>query len=398
MDITITPKRLSGSVKAVASKSYAHRILIAAALCDSPTKINIDTTSEDIEATKTCIKALGVKIEEGPGFITVIPKKKGNIIKSCVLDCNESGSTARFLLPVAAVLCESFSMTGKGRLPERPFTPLISQMTEKGVNISSDTLPLSSQGVMSGGTFKMPGDVSSQYISGLLFALGLCTCESKIILTSPLESAAYVDMTIDVLLKFGVKIKKTEFGFEIQPSKFKSPGEITVEGDWSNAAFWVVLGKICPDVKVTGLNYDSIQGDKKILDVLCDDIIDASQIPDLVPILCVNACIKNSKTVIKNAHRLRLKESDRLRAITNCLSSLGADIKELPDGLIIKGKGKLSGGICDGFNDHRIVMSAAIASALSENPVTIKGTEAVNKSYPTFFEDFKSLGGCFKTE
>ncbi len=396
MNVTIQPRKLSGTVNAIASKSYAHRIITAAALADKPTKIYLNTTSEDIEATKSCIKQLGAVIEEGDGYIIVSPIKTDNV--KPVLDCNESGSTARFLLPVASVLCNEFTMTGKGRLPERPFTPLIEQMRKKGVLISSDTIPLTAKGRLSGGAYEIAGNISSQYITGLMLALPLCKADSTITLTSELESAAYIDITLSVLEQFGIKIEKTNTGYKIPSCKYISPGEITVEGDWSNAAFWVVADEICNNINLLGMNYESIQGDMQILNVLKNDVIDAKEIPDLVPILTVCACAKKSKTIIKNAQRLRLKESDRLKAITESLNALGADITEMPDGLEINGKGELSGGICDGFNDHRIVMSAAIASVICKNPVTITGAEAVNKSYPAFFDDFKALSASFIIE
>ncbi|MBQ3038156.1 MAG: 3-phosphoshikimate 1-carboxyvinyltransferase [Clostridia bacterium] len=392
MDITITPKKLSGKVCAVASKSFAHRIIIAAALSDKPTKIYLNTTSEDIEATLDCMEKLGAKVQKSDGYILITPIKE---TITPVLDCNESGSTARFLLPVSAVLCDSFEMIGKGRLPERPFTPLINEMRKKGVEISNDLLPFKVTHRLCGGEYQIAGNVSSQYITGLMLALPLCSESSKIILTSPLESKAYVDITIEVLGLFGINIEETENGYRIEPQKFISPGEIKVEGDWSNSAFWIVANKLCGNISVDGVNYQSTQGDMKILEILDDDVIDAKEIPDLVPILAVCACAKKGKTLITNAERLRIKESDRLNAVTTVLNALGADIRELPDGLEINGTGELHGGECDGFGDHRIVMSAAIASVICKSKVTIHGAEAVNKSYPTFFEDFKRLNGDF---
>lgn len=390
MKVRITPKKLCGRVGAIASKSFAHRIMIAAALADRPTKINLNTTSEDIEATKRCLLSMGAKIEEGEGFIIISPV---TYAKDIVLDCNESGSTARFLLPVAATVCESFKMCGRGRLPERPMTPLISQMRLHNVKIDSDNIPLEVVGKMSGGKFLIPGDISSQYITGLLFALPNCFEKSEIVLTSSLQSAAYVDITIGVLEQFGIKVEKTENSFIVEPQKFVSPGEITVEGDWSNSAFWVVANEICGKVFVDGLNYESLQGDMNILKAKDKTRIDASEIPDLVPILAVLACVRKGKTVIYNAERLRIKESDRLQTVRKSLCALGADIEETADGLIINGTGSLDGGECESFNDHRIAMSCAIASCLCKNDVIIKDAQAVNKSYPKFFEDFVKLGG-----
>ena len=390
MKVTITPAKLCGKIDAIASKSFAHRIMIASALADKPTKINLNTTSEDIESTKKCLLSMGTKIEEGEGFITISPV---TYAKNAVLDCNESGSTARFLLPVAATICDSFKMRGSGRLPERPMTPLISQMRLHGVEINSDKIPLEAIGKLNGGKFEIPGDISSQYITGLLLALPNCTEKSEIVLTSPLQSRAYVDITIGVLKQFGIEVLKTENSFIIKPQKFISPDGITVEGDWSNSAFWIVANEICGNVLVDGLNYDSLQGDMNILISKDETRIDASEIPDLVPILAVLACARKGKTIIYNAERLRIKESDRLETVRKSLSSLGADIEETKDGLIINGTGSLKGGECESFNDHRIAMSCAIASCICENKVIIKDAQAVNKSYPKFFEDFESLGG-----
>ncbi len=391
MKVTIKPKKLSGTVAAIASKSYAHRIMIAAALADKPTKIYLNTTSKDIEATKQCLAAMGAKIDEGEGFMTISPISKS---ADCpTLDCVESGSTARFLLPVAATVCDKFKMVGEGRLPERPMTPLVSQMRKNGCVISSDSMPCFVQGKISGGIYEIPGNISSQYITGLLFALANCREESKIALTSPLQSAAYVDITIDVLKKFGVTVEKCKNSFLIKPQKFISPDEITVEGDWSNAAFWIIADEISESVNVSGLNYESLQGDMNILTVKGATKIDASEIPDLVPILAVLACGRKGKTVIYNAERLKIKESDRLSTVCESLSGLGAEIEKTDDGLIINGTGTLIGGECDSFNDHRIAMSCAIASCICQNEVVIKDAQAVNKSYPNFFEDFVSLGG-----
>lgn len=390
MDITVTPGTFCGNVEAISSKSFAHRIIMAAALSNKPTKINLNTYSEDINATLNCITALGATVNKYDEYIEVFPinfDKKSDV----VLDCGESGSTARFILPIASVICDNFEILGHGRLPERPFSPLVSQMCQHGVYTSSENLPMKVSGKLYGGRYEIAGNISSQYITGLMLALPLCDTESEIVLTSPLESGAYVDITIEVLSNFGIKIIKTPNGFRVMPGKYISCGEMTVEGDWSNAAFWIAADKICKNVNVFGLNEHSLQGDKAIMTVAGADVIDAKEIPDLVPILSVLACAKKGTTRIINAERLRLKESDRLKAVSESLSALGADICETADGLIINGNGKLRGGVCDGFGDHRIVMSAAIASCICDECVTIKGAQAVNKSYPTFFEDFNRL-------
>ena len=391
MDITINPCKLKGRINAVSSKSFAHRIILASALSDSPTNIELNTLSEDIEATVSCITALGAKVKKINGGISVIPADRTKPPKNPVLDCRESGSAARFIIPAAAGFCPEFTVTGKGRLPERPFSALISQLRKNGVCADSDKLPIHFSGQLKAGEYKLPGNISSQYITGLMLALPQCDDNSKITLTSPLESSGYVDITAEVLSGFGISVKKTAGGFFVPAAEFVSPGNTAVEGDWSNAAFWLAADMLCGGVFVDGLNYNSVQGDMAFLDSAGRDIIDAREIPDLVPILSVIACAKNGTTRIVNAKRLRLKESDRIKTVCAALSSLGADISETDDGIIINGYGRLRGGECSGFNDHRIVMSCAIASLICDNSVTIHGAQAVNKSYPAFFDDFERL-------
>lgn len=391
MNIKIIPNKLCGSVDAVTSKSDAHRKLIAAALADRSTHVIMKNFSDDINATISCIRSLGGKIEKKEDGVTVYPITE--LSEHGKLDFGESGSTARFLIPVAAAFYENNRFIGHGRLPNRPFNELTDVLEKNGVSVKGSGLPEGINGKLKSGEFILPGNVSSQYISGLLFALPLLNGESKIVLTSPLKSAAYVDMTLDVLSDFGINVDFDGSVYTIMPHKYISPGEILAEGDWSNAAFWICAGKLCDDVTVKNLSETSRQGDKAIMNLLESDEIDADQIPDLIPILAVLAAGRNGKTRIYNASRLRIKESDRLMAMTQCINSLGGNAEETEDGMIIHGTGTLKGGTVNGFGDHRIVMSAAIASVLCKEQVEIIGAEAVNKSYPTFFEDFKKLGG-----
>ncbi len=393
MKVIITPSQLSGTVSAVSSKSDAHRKIIAAALADKPTKININNFSDDIDATLDCIENLGGSIKKDETGVLITPISVNQ--EGCVLNFRESGSTARFLLPVAAAICEKGSFSGSGRLPERPFEELTTQLRLHGVTASSDKLPMATSGLLKSGEYRISGSISSQYLTGLLFALPLLSKESRIVLTSPLNSSAYVDMTLDTLSQFGVKIDIKDNIYTIKPQRYISPGEITAEGDWSGAAFWAVADKICGGVKIDGMNTNSRQGDKQIISLLDETDIDASQIPDLVPILSVLAASRKGKTVIHGAARLRLKESDRLLAMTECINKLGGDAKETEDGMIINGTGSLRGGKVNGFGDHRIVMSAAIASCICKDKVEITDAQSVKKSYPSFFEDFKRLGGVF---
>lgn len=416
MDIKIKPQILSGEVSAIASKADGHRILIAAALADRPTEIKIDTWSEDLDATLQVLSRMGMdSCWRKDHLLTVYPIEEMPCTRT--LDCGNSGSTLRFLFPLAAALgCNGYTYTGSQRLGERPMEPLIKAMRRHGVLISGEKLPLRVSGQLHGGIYELPGDVSSQYISGLLFALPLLIADSRLILTSAPESDAYIEMTMDTLAKFGVKIKRNGCLFEIKGrQKYVSPGKISVEKDWSNTAFWLAAGALGKEITVEGIDLDSLQSDRAILSLIekmqgkttdtplkgitvgkkeLNGIrIDASQIPDLVPILAVLACGAQGITVIYNAKRLRLKESDRLKAITDNLSALGADIKETEDGLEIRGGKPLRGGVVQGYNDHRIVMACAVASLLAKGNITIVGAEAVNKSYPGFFADFEALGG-----
>lgn len=398
MKVIMHPGTLSGEINAVSSKSVAHRLFLCAALADVPTVINLTNVNKDITATMDCIKALGGEIVKKRKTYTVTPIS-ANVKKSRIYNCGESGSTLRFLFPIVCALGAGGTFIGEGRLPERPMKDLTEIIT--GCQISGDSLPITVNGKMLSGEYKIKGNVSSQYITGLLFALPLLDGDSKIILTSNLESASYVDMTIDALNQFGIKVEKTDYGFFVKGNQqYVSPGELTVEGDWSNAAFFITAQAIGNDVKVENLNYKSVQGDRKITQILLamrDDVteIDVSDIPDLVPILSVAAAYTKGKTFIKNAARLRLKESDRLTAVAVNLSKMGAEIEEMPDGLIIHGKGYLKGAEVDSFNDHRIVMSMAIAATKADGDVIINGAQAAEKSYPTFFEDLKKLGGKF---
>jgi len=391
MDIKIIPKKLSGTVDIVSSKSYAHRQIIGAMLSDKESVIKINGFSDDIMRTLSCAQSLGGSFTVEGNHVTVTPVKFGT--ENVVLDCGESGTTARIMLPVCAGVAKRATLSGRGRLPERPFSEMVRVLKEHGTSVSSETLPITVGGGLKGGRYEIEGNISSQYITGLMFALPLADCDSEIILKTPLASAAYVDMTIDVLKSFGIKITKTDKGFYVPSGKYKTPGEMVAEGDWSNAAFWIVAKYLGNSIQTEGLNYSSIQGDMAITELENKTIIDVGEIPDLFPILSVLAAGRCGETVLCNASRLRIKESDRIEATDCMLRALGCKTKQESDSLTIYGTGRLCGGTVDGFNDHRIVMSASIAATICENPVIIKGAEAVNKSYPTFFEDYKNTGG-----
>ena len=412
MNVRITPQPLMGSVRAISSKSDAHRCLIAAALCNAPTQVRLSDTNEDIEATRACLEALGAHIHRQPwGFdVTPIEKTSG----APLLDCGESGSTLRFLLPLAAALGESITFTGHGRLPQRPLSPLTEQMQKNGCTLSAPTLPFTLTGRLTPGVYTLAGDVSSQFVSGLLFALPLLERESRIQLLSTLESRPYVEMTIQTLARFGIAIQTCENAFTVPGGQvYRSPSNMQVEGDWSSAAFFLCAGALGETVSAQGLSLDSLQADKALSDILTRfgatvtagetrvqvspaslhaAEVDVSQCPDLFPLCAVLAAVAQGESRLTGAKRLRLKESDRIRSVVLMLRALGADVQEQENGLTVRG-GALKGGVVDSTGDHRIAMAAAIASIRCAQPVTVLGAECCAKSYPTFFEDFTALGG-----
>lgn len=415
MNRIVYPGCLRGSVSAIPSKSAAHRALICAALARGESLIENCGDSDDISATVSCLQAMGADITKtSKGFrvmgIETLPSK-------AELCCRESGSTLRFLLPVCAALGLDCTFTGKGRLPFRPLDSITELLTENGAALShplDQWLPLTVSGKLEGEHFSIDGSVSSQYLTGLLLAAPLMGHDVKISLTSPLQSKPYVDLTLSILRQFGITVKETENGYQIPGGQQFHPAVVLVEGDYSNAAVFLCAGALNGAVTVTGLAADSVQGDRKITSLLCrmgglvqtekDRVtvlraplraieIDAADIPDLVPILAVTAALSKGTTTIFHAERLIYKESNRLLATCQMLSALGADCTLSPDGLQIRGKETLSGGCVSGYRDHRMVMAASAAALQCKDPVIILGTEAVEKSYPHFFEDFKRLGG-----
>jgi 3-phosphoshikimate 1-carboxyvinyltransferase len=375
MNIEIIPGKLKGSIKSIQSKSDAHRTLICAALSHCAQQIVLDMPSEDIKATMNAVHILD---------------------SSKIADCGESGTTLRLLLPVAAALGLEIKFTGRGRLPQRPMEPMLSLLREHGCEITGKNLPLKIKGTLKSGEYKLPGDVSSQYVSGLLLALPLLNGNSKITLTTPLESSGYVDMTINTMHKFDVKVTPTSDGWTINGKQtYKAPDYISIEGDWSNSAFWFVANALGSQIHVTGLNENTYQKDRRIKEILSGSLrnIDVKDIPDLVPALAVAACGLKGRVVLENCGRLRLKESNRIKSVCKMINDLGGKAEEENDNIIVYGEGLLNGGIVDSTNDHRIAMAAAIAATICKNNVTIKEAEAINKSYPNFFKDYNSLGG-----
>ena len=397
----IIPAKLQGRIAAIPSKSEAHRSLICAALSDEPTTLYMGPGSEDIEATIRCLNAFGASIRREGETLLVEPIRE--IPNRCEADCGESGSTLRFLLPVAGALGIDASFRMHGRLPERPIFPLDRELCMGGCELARpERSILRITGKLRPGAYELPGNVSSQYISGMLFALTLLNGESTLAVTGKTESAGYIEMTLQSMAAFGAQPRNTGSGFAVPGiGRYSSPGSARIGGDWSNAAFWLCMDAIdgC-SVQVTGLNPDSAQGDKRIMDEVeklrsakDSTVIDAADIPDLIPTLAACACARRQNAEVIRAGRLRIKESDRLLAIARTLNALGGCITETENGLIIDGSHPLRGGEVDSFGDHRIAMMAAVASAGCKQEVIIRGAEAVNKSYPGFWADFVSLGG-----
>ena len=407
----VSCNNVTGELSAISSKSVAHRLLIGAAFCDKKTQIRCNNLNNDILATAKCLRAIGAEIEYENGVFAIAPIKQK---VSEFLECNESGTTMRLLLPIVSALGGSWRFVMRGRLAGRPISPLKEELEAHGIKfeyLSADELLVN--GKLEYGEYSIRGDVSSQFISGLLFALSLLEGESRLTVTGQIESAPYIQMTLDVLLSLGADISREGNVFTIRGKQLISPDTICVEGDWSNAAFPLCAAAIGGTVTLNNINPASSQGDIEILDILKEFgatvsvngnsvtvskkellgiKIDATNIPDLVPVLAVVASVANGETHIFGASRLRIKESDRLQTTYNMLQALGADIKLTNDGFIINGKEKLSGGVVSSYNDHRIAMSAAVASALCQNSVTVEGAEAVEKSYPDFWQDFKKIG------
>lgn len=420
MNVKIKPNEIKGKMKSIPSKSLLHRAIILSGIAKDREIIleQVNTISEDIEATLTCIEKLGAKTKVEGDSIRIT--SLGNIKKSKVeLHCKESGTTLRLLLPLVSTFSKEATVDCSEGLRKRPIRELIETLEESGLYFKEKGFPINISGNVTTDFFKISGDISSQYVSGLLLLSSLLDQRSSIYLTTKLESRAYVNITIKVLRDFGIIVNELEEGvFEIYGGRDKilPPKEYQIEGDWSNAAFFLVGGCLGDSIKMSGLNLESSQGDKKIVQILkeagailtcSDDFIssnrshlnsfevDFSETPDLFPILSVVAALSKGQSILKGGERLKLKESNRIESTFQMLKSLGADVKKREDGLIIQGKEILDGGIVNSFNDHRIVMSVTMASIRCKEPVSIVNAGAVKKSYPNFFEDFKKVGGIF---
>ncbi len=412
--ITLIPKKLTGDITIISSKSLSHRYVLAASLAKGVSTIDNVLSSDDLVATKQAMVSLGAKIDGN--------KITGSKLKKVhdVIDAFESGSTLRFLIPVAMLLNEKITFVGKGLLPVRTQEIYQNMFKDNYVfNHPKDQwLPLEVQGPLQSGIYHMPGNVSSQFVTGLLYALPLVDGDSKVVITSPLESKGYVDLTLDVLKQFGIKIKYENNTFMIPGNQVYQPIKTHVEGDFSGAAFFVVAGIIGSRLELKGLRKDSLQGDRAIIDIVRQMggvihdtkdgyevipsqtkgiTIDVGQIPDLGPILMVLGALSSGVTTITNASRLRIKESDRLDAMIQNLTKLGVKLEVHDDTVKIHGVPNFNQeASVSSYKDHRIAMAMAIASIRSTKPITLDDETVVSKSYPTFFNEFIRLGGEFK--
>jgi len=412
MNVTITPGRLTGSVTPPPSKSQAHRYLIAAALAGGESVIRSLAASQDIAATRRCLEELGAAFTDIPGGVRV--RGMGANAMSPLrrmayphLDCGESGSTLRFLIPVALAVRGGGIFTGHGRLMERPLGPYFDIFKEKGIFYEQKDGVLTVQGLLEPGEYRLPGNVSSQFFTGLLYALPLLAGPSAILPTTQLESLGYIAMTCQAMEAFGVRTAATMSlppQYHTMGNQTYRAAEATVEADWSQAGFWYAAKFLGNPVETEGLDPNSLQGDA-VIDVHFEEMgqkldpgltleLDVSNCPDLVPPLAVMAALRAGQTTrMVNAARLRIKESDRLSSVTAMLTALGGQVEELPDALVIHGVPSLRGGTVDACNDHRIAMAAAVAATRADGPVTVLGAECVKKSYPNFWEEYERLGG-----
>ncbi|HEY8891815.1 MAG TPA: 3-phosphoshikimate 1-carboxyvinyltransferase [Clostridium sp.] len=429
--VVIYPFPLNGKVKIPPSKSLSHRAVIAAGLSKGECLIDNISMSDDIIATCEIMEKLGVKIKQFPGNLKITGKGKlqltcGGVNSNFIarneiacndLQCNESGSTLRFLIPIAMLTGEKITFKGKSKLVQRTLKPYYEIFDTKNIKYTTinGNLPLTVDGSLKPGFFELRGDVSSQFVTGLIYALPLLDGDSIIKITTEMESIGYIDLTLDVLNKFGVNIENNNYReFKIKGNQHYLKTDYRVEGDFSQAAFYLAAGVLGGEVECHDLNMESLQGDRVIVDIIKNmggnitiqdgklkasksdlkgTIIDASQCPDLVPIVAVLAALSEGTTEIINAGRVRIKESDRLKAMATELNKIGAEVIEREDSLIIHGKPWLKGGVVSSWNDHRIAMAMSIASIRCSSELIIEDSGAVKKSYPEFYEDFKSLGG-----
>lgn len=394
MDITIDPKELSGTIAAIPSKSQAHRLLICAAFSDGPTELICPETNQDIEATADCLRSLGANISRTCSGYQVYPAT--NIPQYATLNCRESGSTLRFMLPIAGALGVDATFLMAGRLPKRPLSPMWEEMERMGCTLLRPTdNTIFCSGQLKSGNYSIDGGVSSQFITGLLFATALIPGNNTLTVTGKIESKPYINMTCKALETFGVNTGN----YAVSGCRpFKTPDKLLVEGDWSNASFFLAAKRLGNQLDITGLDTQSPQGDRAVAQILnkMDEniVVDAADIPDAVPILAVAAGALNGAT-FNNIARLRLKESDRVATVANMLENLGARVSVSENEMTVY-PATYHGCTIDAAGDHRIAMAAAIAATVATGKVTILGAQCVSKSYPTFWDEYKRLGGSYE--
>jgi 3-phosphoshikimate 1-carboxyvinyltransferase len=407
---------LSGAVVVPPSKSQTHRAIIAASLAKGKSVIHNVATNDDVAATIAAMEKIGVKIINNGTQLIINGVSRVMISDDNFIDCNESGSTLRFVIPMMTLSREKVVYTGKPGLMKRPMAVYDAVCRQHGMNYQQTDKAIIVSGTLNPGVYEIPGAISSQFISGLLFALPLLKGDSELRVTEPLESKGYIDLTIDTLRSFGVVVEPREYGYFVRGNQYYVPTNITIESDQSHMAFFAAAGVLSGDVFCRNVSPASLQPDRRILDVIaamkgsfeiresgimfmksqlygCN--VDVSQCPDIAPIISVLGALAKGTTVVENAQRLKYKESNRLQSTHDILKSFGVDVEMTETSLIIRGRDTLEGGVIDPANDHRIVMSAAIAASRASKPVLIKHAEAVSKSYPDFFADFKKVGGEF---
>lgn len=415
MTIFLPRGQRRGEVCAVPSKSTAHRLFLCAALGADPCEIACDPLSADLDATLGCLSALGASVSLSGGQVRIEPIRRVPT-GECALPCGESGTTLRFLLPLVGALGAQAVLERSGRLPERPIEPLLSELRRHGMTIEDGGASLRCSGRLRGGDWTLPGDVSSQFISALLLALPLLDEDSALTITGPIESAPYIALTERILASASIRFRKDGARYAIPGVQRPAlPARLAVEGDWSAAAPFLAMGALSESgVSVSGLEPDSVQGDRAIVGLLrafgaevrVDGgrvevrkkelravRFDASQTPDLAPVIAALGALAEGETSVENAARLRGKESDRLRSTAAMLTALGAELEELPDGLLIRGKPLLRGGESGCGRDHRVAMAAAVAACGCADGVTLRDADCVAKSDPRFWDDVRSLGG-----
>ena len=416
MNVIIKPKKLSGEVIIPPSKSLSHRAIIAASLANGKSEISNVLFSKDIKATIDAMRACGANIEEHKDSLTIYGSSVYRAKSE--LNANESGSTIRFMIPIALVCADKMTFKGENHLVKRPLDTYYEIFDKLGIKYTHPEdayLPLETEGGLKAGLYEIRGDISSQFITGLLYALPMLDGDSKLVITTNLESKGYVDLTLDILSKFGITIENNEYKeFIIKGNQKFKPFDYTVEGDYSQSAFFLVAGALGNDVKLLAMNEFSYQGDKKIIqdmiDFSCDVIadkdtlvckannltgatIDFAQSPDLGPALTVLASVANGESNFINAARLRIKECDRITCMRIELEKMGASITETPDSMHIVGVDKLNGAVIDSHNDHRVAMAIAMAATIATSDVKILNAGCVSKSFPHFWDVYQSLGG-----